>query len=64
MLEISKTIMYDFWHDYIKPKYQSNAKTCYMDANSFIIQIQTEYFHKDIWDDVGKRFDTSNYVEK
>ena len=37
ILEISKTLMYEFWHDYIKPKYQYNAKLCYMDTDSFII---------------------------
>ena len=30
VLEFSKTLMYEFWHDYIKPKYQKNAKLCYM----------------------------------
>ena len=37
ILEISKTLMYGFWYDYIKPKYQDNAKLCYMDTDSFII---------------------------
>ena len=36
ILEISKTLMYEFWHDYIKPKYQYNAKPSYMDTDSFI----------------------------
>ena len=54
MLEISKTLMYEFWYDYIKPKYQDNAKLCYMDADSFIINIKTV-------DDVKRRFDTANY---
>ena len=40
--EISKTLMYEFWYDYIKPKYQDNAKLRYMDTNSFIINIETE----------------------
>ena len=31
ILEISKTLMYEFWYDYIKPKYQNNAKLCHMD---------------------------------
>ena len=31
---ISKTLMYEFWYDYIKPKYQNNAKLCYMDTDS------------------------------
>ena len=60
-LEISKTLMYDFWYDYIKPKYQDNAKLCYIDTDSFIINIKTEDFYEDIADDVEKRFDTSNY---
>ena len=60
ILEISKTIMYEFWYDYIKPKYQDNAKLCYMDTDSFIINIKTEDFYEDITD-VEKRFDTSNY---
>ena len=61
MLEIIKTLMYEFWYDYVKPKYQNNAKLCYMDTDSFIINIQTEDFYEDIANDVEKRFDTSNY---
>ena len=52
--------MYEFWYDYVKPKYKDNAKLCYMDTDSFII-IKTEDFYQDIADDVKKRFDTSNY---
>ena len=55
--------MYEFWYDYIKPKYGKKAKLCYMDTDSFIIHIKTEDFYKDIADDVEKRFDTSNYIE-
>ena len=61
ILDISKTLMYEFWYDYIKPKYQEKAKLCYMDTGSFIIHIKTEDFYKDIADDVKNRFDTSNY---
>ena len=61
ILEISKALMYEFWYDYIKSKYQDNAKLCYMDTESFVINIKTEDFCKDIADDVEKRFDTSNY---
>ena len=60
-LEISKILMYEFWHDYMKPKYGDNVKLCYMDTDSFIINIKTEDFYKDIANDVDKRFDTSNY---
>ena len=61
ILEISKTLMYEFWYDYIKPKYSDNVKLCYMDTDSFIMRIKTKDFYKDIADDVEKIFDTSNY---
>ena len=63
ILEICKTLMYEFWYDYIKPKYQHNAKLCYMDTDSFIINIKTEDCYGDIANDVEKRFDTSNYED-
>ena len=62
-LDISKTLMYEFWYDYIKPKYQNNAKLFYMVTDSFITHIKTEDFYKDIADDVKKWFYTSNYSE-
>ena len=61
ILEISKTLMYEFWYDYMKPKYGDNVKFCYMDTDNFIMHIKTKDFYKHIADDVGKRFDTSNY---
>ena len=61
ILEISKTLMYEFWYDYIKPKYQQNAILCYMETDSSIIHIKTEDVYENIADDVEKRFDTSNY---
>ena len=59
--EISKTLMYEFWYDYMKPKYANNVKLCYMDTDSFIINIKTNDFYKDIASDVENRFDISNY---
>ena len=53
--------MYEFWYDYMKPKYSDNVKLCYIDTDSFIMNIKTEDFYKDIANDVEKRFDTSNY---
>ena len=41
-LEISKTLMYEFWYDYMKPKYNDNVKLCYMNTDSFTMHIQTE----------------------
>ena len=54
LLEISKTLIYEFWYDYISPKYQNNAKLSYIDTDSFIIHIKTDNFYKDIADDVKK----------
>ena len=60
MLEISKIVMYEFWYDYVKPKYNKKVKLCYMDTDSFIVYIKTDVFYKDIAQDVETRFDTSN----
>ena len=60
ILEISKTLMYEIWYDYMKPKYNNDVK-CYMYTDSFIINIKTNDFYKDISNDVENRFDTSNY---
>ena len=61
ILDISKTLMYEFWYDYLKPKYNDKAKLCYMDTDSFVINIFTEDFFEDINNDVERWFDTSNY---
>ena len=44
ILDISKTLMYKFWYDYITPKYEDRSKLCYADTDSFIILIITEDF--------------------
>ena len=61
ILDISKILMYEFWYNYIIPKYGDRAKLCYTDTDSFIINIITEDFFQDISNDVEKWFDTSNY---
>ena len=63
ILDLSKTLMYEFWYDYIKPKYQDKAKLCYVDTDSFIIYIKTIDFYEDIANNVQKWFDASNYNE-
>ena len=64
ILDISKTFVYKFWYDYIKPKYGDRAKLCYTDTDGLIIHIITEDFFSDISDDVERWVDTSNYDEK
>ena len=61
ILDISKILMYEFWYDYMKLKYNIKVKLCYMDTDSLIMNIKTNDFYKDISYDVDKRFDTSNY---
>ena len=63
ILELSKTIMFDFHYNYIKPKYGDNAKLLFTDTDSFLYEILTEDFYKDISGDVRDRFDTSEYPE-
>ena len=63
ILDIGNTIMFEFWYDYVKPKYKDKAKLCYMDTDSFIIYVKTEGFSGYIANDVEKWFDTSNYDE-
>ena len=61
ILGISKTLMYKCWYDYINPKYGDKARPCYMDTDSFLMNIKTEDFFNDIADDVERWFDASNY---
>ena len=61
ILDISKILIYEFWYDYMKPKYCNDVKLCYMDTDSFVMNIKTEDFYKDIANDFEKRFDMSNY---
>ena len=63
ILDLSKTIMYDFHYQYIKSKYGDKTKLLFSDTDSLMYEIQTEDFYKDISGDVKNRFDTSNYPE-
>ena len=60
ILNSSKTAIYEFWYDYIKPKYGEKVKLCYVDTGCFIVHVKTEDIYKDIAEDVETRFDTSN----
>ena len=63
ILDLSKTLMFDFHYKYIKPKYGDRAKLLFTDTDSFLYEIQTEDFYKDISGDVKDRFDTNDYPE-
>ena len=63
ILDISKTLMFKFWYDYLKPKYKDKAKLCYMGADSFVINSPIEDFFEDISNNVERWFDTSDYDE-
>ena len=56
-----KTLMYEFWYDQMKPKYDNNVTLCYMDMDSFIMNIKPNDFYGDVANDVECKFDTSNY---
>ena len=64
ILDISKTLMFEFWYDYIKPKYGDKAKLYYADTDSFVIYIKTEDLFVDIAGDVKRWFDTSYFDKK
>ena len=53
--------MYKFWHNYVKPKYAENAILCYMDTDSFIVNVKIDDIYIDIVEEVETRFDTSNF---
>ena len=63
ILDISKTLMYEFQYDYHKPKYGDRAKLCYTDTDSSFIHIITEGFLEDVSNDFESWYDTSNYDE-
>ena len=67
ILDLSKTVMYEFHYDYMTQKYSYNSlrsslQLCYMDKDSLVYRIQTEEFYEDISEDVPVRFDTSGYI--
>ena len=58
ILDLSKTVMYEFWYDYVKWKCDENEKLYYMNTDSFIVHVKTDDIYKNIAEDVETKFDT------
>ena len=58
---MSKSVIYEFWSDYVKQKYVENVKPCYLDIDSFIVHVKTYNIYKYITEDAETMFDNSNF---
>ena len=61
ILDLSKTLMFDFNYNYIKKKYKNRAELMFTDTDSLLYHIHTADFYQDISYDIKDKFDTSDY---
>ena len=60
ILDLSKTVIYEFWYDYVTPKHGGDAKLCHMNTDSFNVHVKLDDIYKDIAENVETRFISSN----
>ena len=61
ILELGKILMYEFWYDYVKPKFDEKGKLCYSNRDSFILYIKADDIYEDVVEGIETRFDASSY---
>ena len=61
ILDLRKTLMFEFHYDYIRKMYPDRAKLLMTDTDSLFYEIKTDDFYTDIANDVESKFDTSEF---